>query len=124
MLLSQPGVEVCRDRGVCRVQALTELGEALGKTQGLPSLQTECGRGEKDSTGGSCGRTAEMGEGLMLELQGSPNVHSSQVTVWDSHMAARCRSEGYTWRHVSLLTSITAWQSMPNSYFCSCFLWL
>lgn len=69
MLLLQPGVEVCRDRRVCRVQALTELGEALGETQGLPSLQTEFERKEKDSTGGSCGRTAEMGEGLMLELE-------------------------------------------------------
>lgn len=119
MLLLQPGVEMCRDRGVCLVQALTELGEALGKTQELPSLQNEFEREEKDSTG-SCGRTAEMEEGLMLELQGPPNVHSSQVTVWDPHLAACCQSEGYTWRHVSLLTSITAWQNMPNSYFCSC----
>lgn len=93
MLLLQPDVEVCRDRGICLVQALTELGEALGKTQELPSLQTEFEREEKDSTGGSCGRTAEMG-GLVLELQGPPNVHSRQVTVRDPHLAAWCQSEG------------------------------
>lgn len=90
MFLLQPCVEVCRDRGVCLVQALTELGEALGETQELPSLQTEFEREEKDSIGGSCGRTAEMGEGLMLDLQGPPNVHSSQVTVRDPHLAAWC----------------------------------
>lgn len=90
MLVLQLGVEVCRDTGVCHVQALTELGKALGKTQGLPSLQTEFERKEKDSTGESCGRTAEMGEGLMQELQGTPNVHSRQVSVWDPHPAACC----------------------------------
>lgn len=110
MLLLQTGVDVYTDRGVSRVQDLTELGEALGKTQGLPSLQTEFGRGEKDSTGGSCGRTAEMGEGLVRELQGSPNAG-----YW-LHAAKARGTHGGT----SLLTSTTAWQSVPNSYFCSC----
>lgn len=55
MIFSQACIKAGRDRVVCRIQALTEQGEALGETQGLPSLQTEGGRREKDNGGGDCG---------------------------------------------------------------------
>lgn len=83
MLLSQAGIEGGRDGRARRIQALTEQGEALGETQGWPSLQIKGGMREKGDGGGGCGGTAEMGEGLVLELQGLPSVLSQQVTVWE-----------------------------------------
>ena len=85
MLLSQAGIEGSRDGGVCCIQALTEQGEALGETQGLPSLQTEGGRREKDNGGGGCGGTTEMG-GLMCWSFRDLQVSSPARLLCGSHM--------------------------------------